>query len=105
MFVVQQDGRWGILAKEKDTLDSLVTLLPFEYDDVKKIYFAYLSVKKGGKFQIFSTETFELISTKGYDSISSYEYESVGPFVLFQVTNKLGQTVFLGQNGVEFFSD
>lgn len=105
MFVVQQDGRWGILAKEKDTSDSIVTLLPFEYDDVSKIYFAYLSVKKGNKFQVFSTETFELISTKGYDSISSYEYESVGPFVLFQATNKLGQTVFLGQNGVEFFSD
>lgn len=105
LFVVEQEGRWGILGKEKDTSDSLVTLLPFEYEDINRIYFGYLVVEKGNQFQVFNTETLKLISTKSYDSLSRYEYESAGSFILFEVTNKLGQTVFLGENGVEFFSD
>ena len=105
MFVAKKNGQWGILAKKNDSTDSLTTLLPFEYDAISKIYYYYLLVQKGDKFQVYNNETYGLISNKNYSSITRYEYESVYDFELFQVTNKLGQTVYLGKNGVEFFTD
>lgn len=102
-FVVKKDGHWGILGKKNDTSDSLITHLPFEYDAISKIYYAYLLIEKANKFQVYSVDTHTLINNKEYASITKYPYESVGGFVLFQVTNKLGQTVYLGKNGVEFF--
>lgn len=105
MFVVQKNNQWGILGKKNDVEDSLTTLLPFEYQAISKIYYSYLLVRKGDEFQVYSIETHNLISNKSYSSITKYEYESINGFELFEVINKLGQTVYLGKNGVEFFTD
>jgi hypothetical protein len=50
-------------------------------------------------------DTYKLISDKKYSSVAKYQYETVNDFTLFQVTNKTGLTVYLGENGVEFFID
>jgi len=104
-FVVKQNSQWGILGKKDDKTDSLTALLPFEYEGVSKIYYYYLLVQKENKFQVFSLETYNLISDKSYPSITAYEHESVDDFPLFQVINKQGQPVYIGKNGVEFFTD
>jgi hypothetical protein len=105
MFVVKKNDQWGILGKKNDSTDTMTTFLPFEYKAISKIYYSYLLVQKLNKFQVFNIDTYNLISNKSYSSITKYEHESVNSFYLFQVTNKLGQTVYLGKNGVEFFTD
>ncbi|MFN8415616.1 MAG: WG repeat-containing protein [Cytophagaceae bacterium] len=104
-FVVQNNGKWGILGKKNDQEDSLATLLPFEYDAITKLYFSYWLVNKDGKYHIYDVENFKLINHHSYTSVTKYEHESIGAFRLFEVKNKSGQTVYVGQNGVEFFED
>lgn len=104
IFVVKKNDRWGILGKKNDTSE-LKELLPFKFDKINKIYYSYLAVQMENRFQLFNMETYNLISDKSYSSITPYEYESVNDFQIFEVTNKLGQTVYLGKNGVEFFKD
>jgi hypothetical protein len=104
-FVAKKNDHWGILGMKDVKIDSLTTLLPFEYDGMRKIYYSYLLVERENKIQIFSMDTYTLISDKKYASVAKYEYETVNDFTLFLVTNKSGQTVYLGENGVEFFID
>ncbi|WP_338839728.1 WG repeat-containing protein [Flavobacterium ginsenosidimutans] len=105
IFVVKKNDRWGILGKKNDSSEELKVLLPFEFDKISKIYYSYLMVQKDNRFQVFNMETYNLISDKSYSSLRPYEYESVNDFQIFEITNKLGQTVYLGKNGVEFFTD
>ena len=102
-FVVQQNNKWGILGKTDDQSDSLITILPFEYDEIGKIYYSYLYLKKGNKYQIFNSELNQFVNHKMYDNISKYEHDSVEEFYLFKTTTKTGKEVFIGKNGVEFF--
>ncbi len=103
-FYVEQNGKWGALGKQEKS-NKLTELLPFEYDGFNSIYYSYISLEKSGKFEVYNTSENRIITKKSYPAISKYEYESVGPFELFQVTNQTGQTVFVGENGVEFFTD
>jgi len=105
MFVVQKKGKWGILGKKNDNSDIITTLLPFKYLSISKLYYSYLLVKIKNNLQVFSIETYNLISDNKYASVSKYKYESVSGFVLFQTLNSLGQTVYFGENGVDFFED
>ncbi|WP_289661090.1 WG repeat-containing protein [Flavobacterium panacagri] len=104
-FVVKKNDRWGILGKKDESSQELKVFLPFEFNKISKTYYSYLMVEKDNRFQIFNMETYNLISEKSYSSIKPYEYESVNDFHIFEVKNKLGQTVYLGKNGVEFFVD
>lgn len=105
MFVVENNNRWGILGKTNDSTDTIATILPFEYDAVNSFYFFYLLVQKDSKYQIFNHQTNRFVNNNSYSSITKYEHGSVDDFTIFQVTNKLGQTVFVGENGIEFFTD
>jgi|GEM_PF-2670475 len=105
IFVVKKNNRWGIVGKKNDSSIDLNVLLPFEFDKINKMYYSYLVVEKENRFQVFNMETYNLISGKSYSSIKPYEYESVNDFQIFEVTNKLEQTVYVGKNGVEFFTD
>jgi len=105
MFVVMKNGKWGIIGKKDDNVESYITHLPFKYTAISKLYYSYLLVQKKKKFQVFSIEDNNLINNKNYSSITKYENESVNGFDIFQATNKKGQTVYLGKNGVEFFND
>ncbi len=103
MFIVNKDDNWGIIAKKNELNDTIVPILPFEYSDFNKIYYNFLSAQKDGKYQIFNIDTYKLISDKSYTSIEKYKYESVNGFHLFITTNKAGEKVYVGQNGVDFF--
>lgn len=105
IFVARKGFEWGVIGKKDDSSSELKTLLPFEYNAISKMYHSYFLVKKNNMFQVFSTSTHSLISSKNYPSIAPYEYESVNGFHIFKVTNALNQTVYLGENGVEFFKD
>jgi hypothetical protein len=102
-FVVKQNNKWGILGKTDDESDSLVVLLPFEYDEIGSIYYSYLYLKKDHKFQIFNSELNTIINIKKYNTIQPYKNESVNDFFLFKTLNTSGVEVFIGKNGVEFF--
>lgn len=104
-FVVKKKNKWGIIGKKNDNEVTLTTILPFEYESFGKIYYYYFLVQKEDKFRVFSLETSNFISNKRYTSIAKYDYEAIRGFGLFQVKNKQGQTVYLGENGVEFFTD
>lgn len=105
ILITKKDGFWGIIGKTTDQSDTLNTVLPFEFDAISTMYHSYLLVKKENKFQIFSRVTNQLISNKSYSSIRKYKKETVKSFELFEVTNGGGQTVYIGENGVEFFKD
>lgn len=104
-FVVFKNKHWGIIGKKDKEDDSLTTFLPFEYDNVEYFYNDFLIVTKGGQIQVYDRNTFGLINDKLYYAIYKYEYETANGFRLFQVDNKFGQKVFVGENGVEFFKD
>lgn len=103
-FYVKQNGKWGVLGK-KDTSDTLTQLLPFEYDAFSPIYYSYTAITKSGSTEIYDNNQHKIITKRGYTAIRKYEHESVGDFEIFEVTNKAGQTVYVGENGVEFFTD
>ncbi len=105
LFVARKNGKWGILGK-KDDQDStkIFTYLPFEYQAISGMY-AYRIVQKDNRWRIYDSEKNFFISQKTYASVDRYEHNSVNGFYLFQVKNKQGQTVFVGENGVEFFTD
>jgi hypothetical protein len=105
LYVVKKNKKWGILGKKLETGVALTTLLPFEYDNYQNIYYSYIALKKSNKFFIYNIDTYKFVSTKSYTAVSKYENESFYDFYLFQVKNKLGQTVFVGKNGVEFFEN
>ncbi|MEY5042319.1 MAG: hypothetical protein RLZZ414_1883, partial [Bacteroidota bacterium] len=77
--------------------------LPFEYDEIGKIYYSYIYLKKDNKYQIFNSELNQFVNHKMYDNISKYEHDSVEDFYLFKTKIKSGIEVFIGKNGVEFF--
>ncbi len=60
MFVVCKNNKWGIVGKNKESGDSLITLLPFEFQEVSKMYYSFLLVKKDNKFQIYSIDKHKL---------------------------------------------
>lgn len=103
-FYVMQNDKWGVLGK-KDSSESLIPLLPFEYDEFVEIYYKYVGIVKAGSVEIYNNEQQQIITKRAYPSIRKYKHESVGAFELFEVTNKAGLTVYVGENGVEFFAD
>lgn len=105
LFVVKKEKNWGLIGKKNEDDKTTLTLLPFVYTGFNKIYYYYLLAQRGSKFQIYDFKKFKFINNKSYSSITPYKHESLNDFYLFQVTNKLGQTVFVGNNGVEFFED
>lgn len=104
VFVVKQKGKWGVLGKKDDNDNKLTTHLPFQYRSISNVY-GHLLVKKTDQWQIYDTKKYAFINKNSYKTVTHYEHNSVNGFYLFQVKNKLGQTVFVGQNGVEFFTD
>lgn len=105
IFVVNENGKWGMIGRKRDNEVILNTLIPFEYNAISKLYSNFMLLQKGDKFQVYNLEKYKFISPKFYNSITKYEDEAVNHLHLFQITNKLEQTVFLGENGVEFFED
>jgi hypothetical protein len=103
-FYVSKNGKWGVLGG-KDDSEALTVLLPFEYDGFTEIYYKYVGVWKAGTIEIYHNEELKIITKKSYTSVEKYEHQSVGSFELFLVKNKAGKTVYLGENGVEFFTD
>ncbi|AEA43454.1 WG repeat-containing protein [Fluviicola taffensis] len=103
-FYVLKNGKWGVLGG-KDNSETLTVLLPFEYDGFSEIYYKFVGVWKAGFVEIFQNEDLKIITKKGYSFIQNYEHESLGSFEIFLVKNKAGKTVYLGENGVEFFTD
>ena len=103
IFVVKKNKHWGIVEK-KNKANLITTVLPFEYEAIKKVDggFTYALVQKESQFQIYNILKNEIIS-KSYSSITLCAL--ISNFALFQVPNKLGQTVYIGENGIEFFVD
>ena len=92
------------LIEKKNKANLITTVLPFEYEAIKKVDggFTYALVQKESQFQIYNILKNEIIS-KSYSSITLCAL--ISNFALFQVPNKLGQTVYIGENGIEFFVD
>jgi len=105
MLVVEREGKWGIFGKKKDEGGTAIPILQLEYDTISVITDSFLSVKKGNKYQIFSIAKYRLCTNKGYTTITKNKYGIVNGFEIFEVNNKSGTTVYLGENGVEFFND
>jgi hypothetical protein len=105
IYVVKNNAKWGILSKKDENLEEISILLPFKYTSISKLYYAYLLVQIESKCQVFSINTEKLLSDKAYPSLTKYQYESVDGFYIFQTVNSKGQTVYVGENGVEFFKD
>ncbi len=103
LFVAQREGKTGILTETGEIY------LPFMYDSIHTQNYDFDQViypKLNGKYGIkLLFSTYELIPPR-YEAAAkgiSLDVSRSWSFVVFRVTYK-GKTLFVGENGVEYFS-
>lgn len=79
--------------------------MPIEYDEISELNKVFLLIRKRKKLLIYHTENNKLINQKEYKKIAISKIGDINGFRLFETQNKFGQTVYVGENGIEFFSN
>jgi hypothetical protein len=103
-YFAMKDRNWGILGRNYNS-SVTDTILPFNYNKISELYHNYCLIERNNQFEVFSLSKTEIITKKAYKKIDVFKYESVKGFYIFQVSHADGTTVYLGENGIEFFSE
>jgi len=107
-FVVQKNGKWGVIGNPNKfrKVDVPNTIkVPFEYDSIRRnVNHTYYIVSQKEKFGVINSKNFELIVKPLYTKIRD-TFRRVNNFAIFFITLENGEEVYVGENGVEFFSN
>lgn len=107
-FIVQKNGKWGVIGnanKFRKVGAPNETKIPFEYDAIRRnVNHTYYIVNKNEKFGIVNAKNFELIVKPLYPQIKD-TFRRINKFAIFFITQENGEEVYVGENGVEFFSN
>jgi len=107
-FIVQKNGKWGVIGnanKFRQVMFSNKVRIPFEYDAIRRnVNHTYYIVAKNERFGVVDAKNFNLIVQPNYRNIKN-TFKLLDNFALFIVTLDNGEDAFVGENGVEFFSN
>jgi len=105
IFVVKKGNYWGLIGNINEFQRSDYAnevLIPFNYDKVDLSNQSFYIVKSQNKFGVIWTKNLKLITAIKYFNIKT-TYNRVDDFILINVVDEKGKTLYVGENGVEFF--
>lgn len=106
-FIVQKNGKWGVIGnanKFRKIGAPNEIRVPFEYDSIRRnVNHTYFILSQNKKFGVVRTNDFKLIVEPLYPAIKD-TFRRVNKFAIFFITLENGEEVYVGENGVEFFS-
>lgn len=107
-FIVQKNGKWGVIGnanKFRKIGAPNEIRIPFEYDSIRRnVNHSFYIVSKNGKFGIVNPKNFKVIVPTLYPQIKD-TFKRVNSFAVFSIILDNGEEVFVGENGVAYFSD
>ncbi|MFK8008532.1 MAG: WG repeat-containing protein [Saprospiraceae bacterium] len=106
-FIVQKDGKWGVIGnanKFRKIGAPNEIRIPFEYDAIRRnVNHTFYIVAKNEKYGVVNPKNFKLIVKPLYPKIKD-TFRRINDFAIFFITLENGDEVYVGENGVEFFS-
>lgn len=107
VFVVKKGDYWGLIGNVnafQQWGNPFEVMVPFNYDGIELSNQNFYVVKAQNKFGVLWTSDLKLITPIKYVHIKS-TYNRVDDFILIHVLDDKGRTLYVGENGVEFFED
>ena len=113
-FVVFKNRKYGMVGNEVKNgkiKQFNKVLLPIEYNSIREVGYTsqqkkrnpYLLVEKEGKYGLFSIQTLTLVIEIKYPKLDPRQAYFFDGFIIFQLKDEYGGSVYLGSNGVEYF--
>jgi len=106
-FYAKKKGKWGLVHNKISVggkRPESKVLIPFKYDSIRGHGRDYLVVKQGEFYGAMYRPTFHELTKLKYREISSEWIYTFTDFVVFMVKDEQGENVYIGENGVEFYS-
>ena len=107
-FYVQNKEKWGIVGNTINKSDELAhntVLIALDYDSIQSYFKDYALVKLDNFYGLISIRSFKQVTDIAYLEIVDKWIYSPSEIALFKVKNQSGDYVFVGSNGVKFFSE
>lgn len=105
-FIVKNKRKWGLIGNTNEIRKwnkKNEILIPFNYDEIhRNTNHSFFIVKSNDKYGVILSSNLKLVTEVKYSNIKP-TYNTIDGFILINVIDEYGNTVFVGQNGVEFF--